>query len=415
MELKNLIDPAVGGIVEQLQKAGFEAYIVGGAVRDLLLDRIPKDYDLSTSATPEEIQKVFRDRRTLIIGKRFRLIHLFLHGDIIEISTFRKRPLPQQELHRPGRDLPENLIVRDNEFGTSQEDAWRRDFTVNALFYDPVADKIIDNTGMGLKDIEAGCIRSIGDPALRFEEDPVRILRAIKLAGQYGFTFEEKTGQAIRDCMDFIDVVSVSRLTLELEKILKNPYGHRILKAFRKYGFLKKFLPYVDERWETPQCDYLLKLLEERNRRMRSGLYRDSISLAMSIFGLAFAEDVIGGNPPGGLWPMQPEIHYRLWDLLHAVLAPAALTRRACSAAVRTLMLQERLKNGEIKKLTAHPGYPHARELAVIQNNVNWHREDLEDSLPPPSEALLKRSGRGSRPRGRKRKKPFTPQPCAAE
>ena len=401
MELKNLIDPAIRGIVEQLQTAGFEAYIVGGAVRDLLLDRIPKDYDLSTSATPEEIRQVFRDRRTIIIGKRFRLVHLFLHGDIIEVSTFRKRPLPQQELHKAGRELPENLIIQDNEFGTSQEDAWRRDFTVNALFYDPVADKIIDYTGMGLKDIENGCIRSIGEPSLRFEEDPVRILRAIKLAGQYGFSFEEKTGQAVRDCMDFIDVVSVSRLTLELEKILKNPYGHRILKTFRQYGFLKKFLPYVDARWETPQCQYMLALLEERNRRMRSGLYRDSLSLAMSILSLPFAEEMIGGNPPGGLWRMQPEIHYRLWELIHAVLAPAALTRRACSAAVRTLMLQDRLKKRELKKLTAHPGYPHARELAVIQNNVNWHQEDLEDKLPAPSPAQLRRPGHGKR-RGKK-------------
>ena len=408
MALKDMINPAIRGIVEQLQQAGYEAYIVGGAVRDLLLDRIPKDYDLSTSATPEEIRKVFRDRRTLIIGKRFRLVHLFLHGDIIEISTFRKRPQPQQELHKPGRELPENLIVQDNEFGTSQEDAWRRDFTVNALFYDPVADRIIDYTGMGLDDIRNGCIRSIGDPALRFEEDPVRILRAVKLAGQYGFTFEEETGKAVRSCIDFIDVVSVSRLTLELEKILKNPYGHRILKAFREYGFLKKFLPYVDARWETPQGKYLLALLEERNRRMRSGLYRDSISLAMSIFTLPFAEEVIGGNPPGGLWPMQPELHYRLWDLLHAVLAPAALTRRACTAAVRTLMLQEKLKKGQLKRLTEHPGYPHGRELAVIQNNVNWHLETLEASLPPSSPAALKRSQR-KRDRNR-RPRPQKPQ-----
>ena len=403
MELKKLMDPAICGIVEQLQQAGYEAYIVGGAVRDLLLDRSPKDYDLSTSATPEEIRKVFRDRRTLIIGKRFQLVHLFLHGDIIEISTFRKRPQPQQELHKPGREVPENLIVRDNEFGTAQEDAWRRDFTVNALFYDPVADKILDYTGMGLKDIENGCIRSIGDPALRFEEDPVRILRAIKLAGQYGFTFEPETGNAVRSCMDFIDVVSVSRLTLELEKILKNPYGHRILKAFREYGFLKKFLPYVDARWETPQGKYMLALLEERNRRMRSGLYRDSISLAMSICALPFAEETLGGNPPGGLWPQQPEIHYRLWELLHAVLAPAALTRRACSAAVRTLMIQERLKAGKLKKLTAHPGYPHGRELAIIQNNVNWHIETLEDTLVEPDPALLRRPSSGRR-RGRRPK-----------
>ena len=404
MELKKLIDPAITGIVEQLQQAGYEAYIVGGAVRDLLLDRVPKDYDISTGATPEEIQKVFRDRRCIIIGKRFRLVHLFLHGDIIEISTFRKRPLPQQELHKPGREVPENLIVQDNEFGTSQEDAWRRDFTVNALFYDPVADKIIDYTGQGLQDIERGCIRSIGDPALRFEEDPVRILRAVKLAGQYGFTFEEETGKAVRSCMDFIDVVSVSRLTLELEKILKNPYGHRILKTFREYGFLKKFLPYVDARWETQQVRYLLALLEERNRRMRSGLYRDSISLAMSIFTLPFAEEVIGGSQPGDLWPMQPDIHYRLWELLHAVLAPAALTRRACSAAVRTLMLQERLKKGNLKKLTNHPGYPHGRELAIIQNNVQWHIEQLEDILVPPSPALLKPNKKHRR--GRKPGKP---------
>ena len=203
MELKKLMDPAICGIVEQLQQAGYEAYIVGGAVRDLLLDRSPKDYDISTSATPEEIRKVFRDRRTLIIGKRFQLVHLFLRGDIIEVSTFRKRPQPQQELHKPGREVPENLIVRDNEFGTAQEDAWRRDFTVNALFYDPVADQIRDYTGMGLKDIENGCIRSIGDPALRFEEDPVRILRAIKLAGQYGFTFEPETGNAVRSCISY--------------------------------------------------------------------------------------------------------------------------------------------------------------------------------------------------------------------
>ena len=133
---------------------------------------------------------------------------------------------------------------------------------------------------------------------------------------------------------------------------------------------------------------------------MRSGLYRDSISLAMSIFALPFAEEVIGGNQPGDLWPMQPDIHYRLWELLHAVLAPAALTRRACSAAVRTLMLQDRLKKGNLKKLTNHPGYPHGRELAIIQNNVQWHIEQLEDTLVPPSPALLKPNRK--RRRGRK-------------
>ncbi|OQA81596.1 MAG: Poly(A) polymerase I precursor [Lentisphaerae bacterium ADurb.Bin242] len=390
MQIKEKILPYITDIIAQLQQAGFDAYIVGGAVRDLLLDRIPKDYDISTSATPEQIRKVFRDRRTIIIGKRFRLVHLFHHGDIVEISTFRKCPQPQQELRRPGKEAPENMIFQDNEFGTAREDAWRRDFTVNALFYDPVNARILDYTGMGLHDIQNNCVRSIGNPALRFEEDPVRILRALKLVGQYGFKLEEETGKAVADCMDFIDHASGSRLTLELEKILKNPYGHRILRAFHEYKFLKKFLPFIEQQWDTPACNYMLALLEERNRRVRCRLYRDSISLAMSIFTLPFAEKIIGANEPGGLWHFLPDIHEELWDLLHTVLAPAALTRRASSAAIRTLSLQERLKNRNLKRLFSHPGYPHARELAIIQNNVLWHMDDFEDSLPSPAPAQEK-------------------------
>ncbi|MBO5724231.1 MAG: CCA tRNA nucleotidyltransferase [Lentisphaeria bacterium] len=393
MRIKEYIPEAITEIITRLQNAGKEAYIVGGAVRDILLDRNPKDFDISTSATPEEIRKIFRDKHTIIIGKRFRLVHLYLKNDIVEISTFRKQPCAQQALHKPGRETPENMIVQDNEFGTAQEDAYRRDFTVNALFYDPVHDKIEDFTGLGVNDIKAGCIRAIGDPALRFEEDPVRILRAIKLAGLYGFKPETQKQEAIHSCMDLIDHASNSRLTLELEKILKNPYGHRILKAFREYGFLRKFLPYLDARWETPQCTYMLALLEERNRRMRSGLYRDSISLAISICTLPFAEQLIGGHTePGSLWQFDSNLQDRLWDLAHAVLGPATLTRRAAGAAVRTLLLQERLKSLLLKKLTSHPGYPHGRELAIIQNNVLWNMENFEESLPPPT-------GKAKRPR----------------
>ena len=393
MHIKEYIPEAITEIIARLQNAGKEAYIVGGAVRDILLDRPPKDFDIATSATPEEVRKIFRDKHTIIIGKRFRLVHLYLRNDIIEISTFRKQPGAQQSLHKPGRETPENMIVQDNEFGTAREDAFRRDFTVNALFYDPVHDRIEDYTGLGINDIKAGCIRSIGDPSLRFEEDPVRILRAIKLAGQYGFKPEKTTGEALHSCMDLIDHASNSRLTLELEKILKNPYGHRILKAFHQYGFLRKFLPYLAERWETPQCTYMLELLEERNRRMRSGLYRDSISLAISICTLPFAEQLIGeNNEPGSLWKFDSNLQDRLWDLAHAVLAPATLTRRAVGATVRTLLLQERVKTLQLKKLTSHPGYPHARELAIIQNNVLWHKEGFEDTLLPPT-------GKAKRPR----------------
>ena len=247
MTLKPKIAQYVADIVAALQNAGYEAYIVGGAVRDFLLDRQPKDYDLSTSATPEEIKKVFRKQRCMIIGRRFRLVHLYHGKEILEISTFRRKPehaAPAPAKMNPEKlaAAPENMIFRDNEFGTAQEDAWRRDFTVNALFYDPVNDKIVDYTGQGLEDIRNGIVRIIGDPVTRLEEDPVRILRALKLVGQYNFRMEEATERAVRSCMHLIRLASDSRMTLELEKILKNPFGDRILETFHEYGFLEYFL-----------------------------------------------------------------------------------------------------------------------------------------------------------------------------
>ena len=406
MQLRPKIAPYIIEIIAQLQDAGYEAYIVGGAVRDFLLNRQPKDYDLSTSATPEQIKKVFRDRHCLIIGKRFRLVHLHHHGEIIEISTFRKSPPDQKELRRPGKQAPEHMIFQDNEFGTAEEDAWRRDFTVNAIFYDPVNDKIADFTSMGMKDLEAKVVRSIGDPSLRFEEDPVRILRALKLVGQYGFSMEAETEKAVVSCMPFIVHASASRMTLETEKILKNPYGHLILETFHKYGFLERFLPFVESNWGTPECEYMLKLLAERNRRILSGDYRESISLAMSIMTLPFAEKIISNREPGQLWNYVPDIGGDLRQIMLQVLHPATLTKRAVAAAIRTLMLQERLKTLQLKKLTSHPGYSHARELAIIQNNVIWKFWHYEEQLPAPAPRAEKRRRR----RGRDRKFAAFPQ-----
>ena len=167
-------------IVSQLQDNGYEAYIVGGAIRDLLLGRTPKDFDISTSATPEEVRGVFGRRHARIIGKRFRLVHVYMNGELFEVSTFRQAPdAEEQENRKQGKlaDLPEHLIVSDNSFGSAEEDVWRRDFTVNALFYNPVNCEILDYTEYGVDDINNGIVRAIGNPTLRFEEDPVRMLR----------------------------------------------------------------------------------------------------------------------------------------------------------------------------------------------------------------------------------------------
>ncbi|OGV39486.1 MAG: hypothetical protein A2020_03070 [Lentisphaerae bacterium GWF2_45_14] len=384
MNIKKQIAPHIVETVDRLQSAGYETYIVGGAVRDSILNRIPKDYDISTSATPNQICKVFGHRDSMIVGKRFRLVHLRHGHEIIEISTFRKEPdtkgLPSGHKHGVP---PENMIFRDNVFGTAEEDAWRRDFTVNALFYDPVADKILDYTGLGLDDIKNSIVRAIGDPALRFEEDPVRILRALKLVGQYGFTPDEMTSDAIRMNLTLITHASSSRLSLELEKILKNPYSDRIIKAFRDYGFLRHFLPFIDANWETEACRYAMALLTEKNRRLIEGLYRDSISLAVAALTIPFVEYELGENAPGGLWENFRGIGWEVKDIIVKVLSPRLIIKRVSASALKMLLMQPAFKEGrKIGSLFSHQSYPHGRELMIIQNETNWQIPDILQQWP---------------------------------
>ena len=380
------IAPYITEIIAGLQEAGYEAYLVGGAVRDFLLQRQPKDYDISTSATPEEVKKVFKKNRVMIIGRRFRLVHFYHGQEIIEISTFRKKPEAISISERPARvqDAPENMIFRDNEFGTVQEDAERRDFTVNALFYDPVNDKLCDFTGKGVDDIENGIVRAIGDPKVRFEEDPVRILRALKLVGQYGFTMEAETEKALRETLELITLASDSRMTLEMEKILKNPYGEKILEVFHQYGFLKYFLPELDSHWENPDMTFIRDLLTKRNERIRTREYRESISLALALVAYPSAARWIASTKKKTI--QTKAFRYEMEDLVSSFFLPRHPTRRAIGAAVRTLLLQADFSSNDPKvqeDLKQHPGYAHARELAFIRNQLRPYREDFAEVFPP--------------------------------
>ena len=398
MSLQQVIAPHITGIVARLQSAGFEAYVVGGAVRDFLLHRRPKDYDITTSATPEEVRKVFRDRRTMIIGRRFRLVHLFHKDEIIEISTFRRRPEEEGNPRKTARQeaAPEHMIFQDNEYGSVEEDAWRRDFTVNALFYDPVENRTFDFTNMGREDLENRVVRSIGDPLLRFEEDPVRILRALKLAGQYGFSIEEKTKEAILASLPLISHVPVSRLTLELEKILKNPYGDEIFRIFHEFGFLSLFLPYLEKMWDTPEGKKAMEMLKVRNARIREGAYRDSISVGMSTLSYAFGKEKMDQNA----WD----------DLIHRVLAPQTPTRRSVCAAVKTLSMQKDVDkvccNGApIEKLLLCRYYAHGREIAIIRNAVEMKVGDVTSFLPEIKPRTKRNPARFGPPSSRKERK----------
>lgn len=400
--LHNKIAPHITEIIARLQDAGFEAYIVGGAVRDFLLGREPKDYDISTSATPEQVKKIFRDFRCLIIGKRFRLVHLFyFKDDPIEISTFRKCPDQAGTPERPLRTgvAPEHMIFRDNEFGTAEDDAHRRDFTVNALFYDPVHDKLLDYTGHGVEDIRAGRVRCIGTPAIRFEEDPVRLLRALKLVGQYGFTLEPETEQALKDCLDLIIHASISRMTLEFEKILRNPYGDEIILAFRKYGFLKYFLPELDRHFGCDHAKYAMALWKRRNERVREGVYRPSMSLILALIAIPYIE-LHFKNRPGDVWYTIPDMTDFFHDIILKAIAPHTIMRRVNANAGMNLLFQPRFRSmDDMSRYYNAAFYPNARELAAIQNDVTWHFEDFDEKYPVIKSRVFngtkkKRSGR---------------------
>jgi len=369
----------------RLTRAGFETYVVGGAVRDLMLRRVPKDYDVATAATPEEVRELFGRRHARIIGRRFRLVHLYHGRDIVEVSTFRRDPgaAPAAFTDRHGRHAG-GVICQDNEYGTAREDAWRRDFTVNALFYDPVDDRLADFTGMGVDDLERGLVRAIGEAAVRFREDPVRLLRALKLVGQCEFTLAPDTESALWASLPLIALSSRSRLSLELEKILHQPWSDAIFAAFQRYGFMAHYLPYLNERWDTPAGDYLRQMLSARNARIRRGAYRrPSLSLAAATVALPMAELALG-HAPGELWEYGPGVEELLREMVFDLFQPNPLPKRVMYDALNIIMAQPRLREKRPKpRLLRHPGYWHARELMLLQNEIHWHDPELAECWPP--------------------------------
>ena len=408
MKIKLQISPAAKYVVTALQEAGYEAYIVGGAIRDLLLERTPKDFDIGCSATPEEVRQVFGRRNARIIGKRFRLTHVTYKGDLFEVSTFRKAPVEAGHNERTlpnEEELPENLIVSDNSWGTAVEDAWRRDFTVNALFYDPVNGELYDHTGMGLDDIKNKTVRAIGEPALRFEEDPVRMLRALKLVGQFDFTLESKTENALFASLELLKHASPSRLALELEKIFGSSYGDRHLKAFHDYGLLEYFLPELNRVWETPVMERALELLYERNCRLDEGRYRNSVSLAMACVALPFVEEELG-IAPGDIFPAKKSGR-AITKVLESIFLPLHMMIRLNLSAEKVLGHQAIYDQGKCpQELFTSRSYPNSRELKIIRTAVDGgDPEQCDREWPLPQLESRRRDGGRKRPPRKKKPK----------
>ncbi len=250
-------------VCETLQKAGHHAYIVGGAVRDLLIGVTPKDFDVATDATPEQIKSHFR--RAIIIGRRFRLVHVMFGSETIEVSTFRAGANGEQAVDAHGR------MLADNVFGTQANDAARRDFTINALYYDPTHETVVDFHD-GVKDIKRRRLRMIGDPEARYREDPVRMLRAVRIAAKLGFEIDETTRAPISRLADLLENVPPARVFDEMLKLLTSGHSVACILRLRAEGLHHGLLPLLDVILEQPEGErFVMLALSRTDERVRAG------------------------------------------------------------------------------------------------------------------------------------------------
>jgi poly(A) polymerase len=336
------LDPDALRVVARLRHMHHEAYFVGGCVRDLLLGAKPKDFDLATDAHPGEVRAIFRNCR--LIGRRFRLAHVYFRGGkVIEVATFRKNPIDVAE------DVPESgdlLITRDNVFGTAEEDAVRRDFTVNGLFYDVGRGEVLDYVG-GRADLEARRIATIGDPEIRMREDPVRALRAVRFAARLGFTIAPDTFEAMRRHAGELARCAPARVLEEIFKILRCGGSGRAFELLRACGALPVVLPSLGaalDAWDEPRRRSFFAHLAALDRLVRSGEdVSEAVLLGALLMHLAPPRPPPGAAAGAGTPPrVRPEEGARAEAeaLLAALVQTARLPRKIAERARLALHAQ---------------------------------------------------------------------------
>jgi poly(A) polymerase len=329
------ISHAAQRVTDGLQAAGYQAYVVGGAVRDLLLDRHPKDFDVATDATPEEVKRVFR--RARIIGRRFRLVHVMFGDETVEVSTFRRAiDADEAETDEHGR------ILRDNEFGDQEQDAARRDFTANALFYDPATQEIHDFHN-GYADIRANVLRMIGDPEVRYREDPVRMLRAVRLSAKLGMKLDAATAAPIAKMKDLLSNVPEARLFDEMLKLLFSGHALECIKKLRAMDLHHGMLPMLDVILEQPMGEkFVMLALENTDQRIAE----DKPTSPAFMFAALLWHEVLAA------WKTKQEAGERSVPALHAAMdevldrqrAQLAIPRRYDAVMKELWLLQPRFE-----------------------------------------------------------------------
>ncbi len=398
---------------EDLQRAGHAAFVVGGAVRDLLLGRKPKDFDVATSATPEEVRGVFR--RSRIIGRRFQIVHVLCGPETVETSTFRAhftREPDAENTDEHGR------MLSDNVFGTQAEDAMRRDFTVNALFYDPVKEEVWDYVH-GMKDLKARKLVMIGDPATRYREDPVRMLRAARLAAKLGLEIDAKTREPIKQLRHLLENVPQARLFEEILKLLLSGNAVECVRMLRELDLHHGLLPLLDTALEDPEAGpFAMAALRATDERLAEGKpVSPAFLLAALLWGQV--EKALRKLEDKGQ-PTVPALHAAMHEALDAQRETLAIPRRFDATMKELWLLQPRfLQRGGYRpyRLLEHPRFRAAYDFFALravsanapQDAARWWERfqeagaDERESMLVSDEAGQKKKRRRRRSSGRKR------------
>ncbi|OOF87143.1 poly(A) polymerase [Rodentibacter ratti] len=380
-------------VVEKLQRQGFEAYIVGGSIRDMLLGKHPKDFDVATNARPEQIQNIFQ-RQCRLVGRRFRLAHIMFGRDIIEVATFRANHSDARN-ERQAKQSHEGMLLRDNVYGTIEQDAERRDFTINALYYNP-QDNTLRDYFNGIEDLKAGKLRLIGDPITRYQEDPVRMLRAIRFMAKLDMFLEKPSEQPIHELAHLLKNIPPARLFDESLKLLQTGHGVKTYRLLRQYGLFEQLfpslIPFFTEKEDSFAERMIVTALTSTDERVADKLRINPAFLFAAFFWYPLREKVEILKNEGGL--NNHDAYALAGNEVLDLFCQALAAPRRHTAVIRDiwfLQLQLLKRTGSAPvRVMEHPKFRAAFDLLAMRAEVEggdtielakwWHEYQFSNS-----------------------------------
>jgi poly(A) polymerase len=408
-----LSDPAKK-VLGRLNNAGYEAYLVGGGVRDVLLGGKPKDFDIATNATPEEVHELFRNSR--LIGRRFRIVHVLFGREVIEVTTFRGNAADSDDDEEDDdrRTSEHGLLLRDNVYGTLEEDALRRDFTVNALYY-CIRDFTVIDFANGLEDLRNRQIRLIGDPETRYREDPVRMLRAVRFAARLGFTIEPETEAPIRELAPLLTHIPPARLFDEVLKLFSAGYGEVTYDLLREYNLLAPLFPETVRAINQGEPDLLIrKALQNTDKRVAQGKSVSPHFMFAAMLWPALQAEWRRRQDNGE--PVQPALHQSIARVIGRQVQATAIPRRFSAPMKEIWELQMRLPRRQGKRAfvtLAHPRFRAAydflllrEESGEIESGLGQWWTDFQNADEREQTRMISALGSNAPRKKRRRKKP---------